>query len=71
MIKINLLGDDGLFKKEESDELIKWYSHDEIQRHKTLSHKVVSVELLGTLSDTVHDVELKENEDGVQYLVFT
>ncbi|EME8127675.1 hypothetical protein MZM66_002516 [Enterococcus faecium] len=65
------MGDDGLFRKKKPDELIKWYSHDEIQRHKTLSHKVMSVDLLGTLSDTVHDVELKENEDGVQYLVFT
>lgn len=60
-----------MFRKKEPDTLMKNYSHDEIQGHKTLSKKVVSVDLPGTLSDTVHEVELKENEDGVQYLIFT
>lgn len=60
-----------MFRKKESDILIKNYSHDEIQGHKTLSKKVVSIDFFGPQSDTVHYVELKENEDGVQYLVFT
>ncbi|HAQ6571934.1 hypothetical protein NMC72_07310 [Enterococcus faecium] len=60
-----------MFRKKQPDMLIKNYGHDEIQGHKTLSKKVVSLDLFGPLSDTVHEVELKEDENGVQYLVFT